>query len=74
MTKLGIKCVAFSHKSRKYSSYRGTIGKISKNLINRRFNASIMHQKITTDTSEFKIYSVDDNGKLNIKKAYLILF
>ena len=71
MTKLGIKCVAFSHKSRKYSSYRGTIGKISKNLINRRFNTSIMHQKITTDKTEFKIYSVDDNGKLSIKKAYL---
>lgn len=70
MKKLGLKCIAFSHKSRKYNSYRGTIGKIAKNKINRRFNSSIPHQKITTDTSEFKIYATDKNGKLSIKKLY----
>lgn len=26
MNKLELKCVAFSHKSRKYSSYKGTVG------------------------------------------------
>lgn len=71
MKKLELKCVAFSHKSRKYNSYRGTVGKTFKNIINRRFNTSIPHQKITTDTTEFKIYSIDKNGKLSIKKAYL---
>lgn len=71
MKKLGLKCVAFSHKSRKYNSYKGTIGKIAKNRINRRFKTPIPHQKITTDTSEFKIYNNDENGKLTIKKAYL---
>ena len=71
MKKLELKCVAFSHKSRKYSSYKGTVGKTFKNKINRRFNTSIPHQKITTDTTEFKIYSIDKNGKLSIKKAYL---
>ena len=71
MKKLELKCVAFSHKSRKYNSYRGTVGKTFKNIINRRFNTSIPHQKITTDTTEFKIYSIANNGKLSIEKAYL---
>lgn len=71
MKNLEIKCVAFSNKSRKYNSYRGTIGKIAKNRINRRFDTSIPHQKITTDTTEFKIYSTDNTGKVSIKKAYL---
>lgn len=69
--KLGLKCIAFSHKSRKYNSYRGTIGKIAKNMINRRFYTSISHQKVTTDTTEFKIYSIDNSGKVSIEKAYL---
>lgn len=39
--------------------------------INRRFKTSIPHQKITTDTSEFKYYKIDENAKTIIKKAYL---
>lgn len=71
MRKLELKCIAFSRKLRKYNSYKGTIGKVKNNKINRRFKTSIPHQKITTDTSEFKIYTTDKNGKLIIKKAYL---
>ena len=71
MKNLGLKCIAFSHKSRKYNSYKGTIGKVAENRINRRFKTSIPHQKITTDTSEFKIYMTNESGKLTIKKAYL---
>ena len=71
MKKLELKCIAFSHKSRKYNSYKGTIGKIANNKINRRFTTSVPHQKITTDTTEFKIYNTDDNGRISIKKAYL---
>ncbi|XAM51109.1 IS3 family transposase ISEfa10 [Terrisporobacter vanillatitrophus] len=71
MKKLELKCISFSHKSRKYNSYKGTIGKVAKNRINRRFNTSIPHQKITTDTTEFKIYETNKNGRLTIKKAYL---
>ena len=62
---------SISHKSRKYNSYKGTIGKIANNKINRRFTTSVPHQKITTDTTEFKIYNIDNNGKISIKKAYL---
>lgn len=71
MRKLGIKCEKFRRKSRKYSTYRGKVGKVAKNLIRRRFYTSVPHQKLTTDTSEFKYYEEDKNGKLVIKKAYL---
>ena len=66
LRKLQLLVTSFHHKSRKYSSYRGCVGKIAKHLIRRRFETMIFHQKITTDTTEFKYY---DNG--NIKKAYL---
>lgn len=69
--KLSITCTKFTHKSRKFSTYKGTIGKIAKNLVSRRFHTSIPYQKITTDTTEFKYYTTDSNGKMIIKKAYL---
>lgn len=71
MKKLDLKCVSFTRKSRKLNTYRGTVGTIAENLINRRFDTCIPHQKITTDTSEFKYYEIDSKGKLVIKKAYL---
>src|SRR5699024_11514321 len=33
MRKLNIKCIKFTRKSRKFSTYKGKIGKITKNLI-----------------------------------------
>lgn len=69
--KLNLQVTSFTHKSRKYNSYKGKIGKIAQNRINRRFDTSISHQKITTDTSEFKYYQVDEKGKMTIKKLYL---
>lgn len=54
MSKLGLKCNKFSRKSRKYSSYKGAIGKIAKNRMNRRFHTNLCHQKLTTDITEFK--------------------
>jgi putative transposase len=54
MNKLGLKCKKFSRKSRRYSSYKGTIGTIAKNRINRRFHTSVFHQKLSTDITEFK--------------------
>lgn len=69
--KLNLQVTSFTHKSRKYNSYKGKIGKIAQNRINRRFHTSISHQKITTDTSEFKYYQVDEKGKMTIKKLYL---
>jgi len=69
--KLELQVTSFTRKSRKYSSYRGQIGKIAANRLRRRFNTPIPHQKITTDTTEFKYYDVDDKGKMVIKKLYL---
>lgn len=69
--KLNLQVTAFTRKSRKYSSYKGKVGKIASNRINRRFDTNIPHQKITTDTTEFKYYEVDEKGKMNIKKLYL---
>ncbi len=69
--KLGIGVTSFTRKSRKYNSYKGRIGRISPNRINRRFKTSVVHQKITTDTTEFKYYEVDSKGRLSSKKLYL---
>lgn len=69
--KLGLQVTSFTRKNRKYSSYKGTVGKIAPNRVHRRFETIIPHQKITTDTSEFKYYEVDSKGRINIKKLYL---
>jgi len=69
--KLKIQVKSFSRKSRKYSSYKGKVGEVAPNRINRRFDTTIVHQKITTDTTEFKYYEKDQNGVIQIKKLYL---
>lgn len=69
--KLGLQVTSYTRKSRKYSSYRGKVGTIAPNRIRRRFSTSIPHQKITTDTTEFKYYEVDDKGKMALHKLYL---
>lgn len=74
MNKLNLKCTKLTRKSRKYNSYKGTVGKVAQNRINRRFNIHTPYQKITTDTTEFKYYTKDQNGKTVIKKAYFDFF
>jgi putative transposase len=54
MRELGLKCVKFMRKSRKYNSYKGNVGKIAKNRLARRFNTFIPLQKLVTDITEFK--------------------
>jgi len=71
MQKLNLQVTSFTRKSRKYSSYKGKVGKVAPNRIHRRFNTSVPHQKITTDTTEFKYYEVDEKGRMIIKKLYL---
>lgn len=66
MKKLGLRVTSFWRKSRKYNSYKGKVGKVAKNKLHRRFYTSVPHQKVTTDTTEFKYY---ENGVQ--KKAYL---
>lgn len=54
MCELGLKCVKFMRKSRKYNSYKGNVGKIAKNRLARRSNTPIPLQKVVTDITEFK--------------------
>ena len=47
------------------------MGKVAPNRLKRRFNTSVVHQKTTTDTSEFKYYETDKSGNMQVKKLYL---
>lgn len=53
MTMMGLK--ARIRRKRKYSSYRGEVGKKAENLINRQFNASKPYEKCYTDVTEFAL-------------------
>lgn len=69
--KLGLQVTSYTRKSRKYSSYKGRVGTVAPNRIRRRFHTHIPHQKITTDTTEFKYYEVDARGHMSTHKLYL---
>ncbi len=62
---------SYTRKSRRFSTYKGVVGRIAPNRVNRRFRTSVPHQKITTDTTEFKYYETDDKGRISVKKLYL---
>ncbi len=53
MFKLGLK--ALKRNKRKYSSYKGTVGKIANNLIERNFEANKPNEKWYTDVTEFNL-------------------
>jgi len=44
-------------RMKKYRSYRGEIGKVAPNLLNRDFQADRPNQKWTTDITEFSLFS-----------------
>lgn len=57
-------CSKFKTRSRKYSSYKGQIGKVADNLVNRQFEANKPNQLRLTDVTEFRIKGQE-------KKLYL---
>ena len=59
MKTLNIKCMV---RIKKYRSYKGEIGKVAPNLIQRDFKATAPNQKWTTDITEFSLFG---------KKLYL---
>ena len=61
----------YHKKNGKLNTYKGTVGKVADNIINRNFKSEKAHKKITTDTTEFKYYEKDKSGNYQIKKAYL---
>ena len=52
MKELNLKCMV---RMKKYRSYKGEIGKIAPNLINRDFKAEAPNRKWTTDITEFSL-------------------
>ena len=52
MKQLGVQCFV---RAKKYRSYKGTVGKICDNLLNRNFKANKPNQKWVTDVTEFKV-------------------
>lgn len=74
MQKYRIQITSFTQKSRKYSSYKEKIARIAPNRIHKRFHTCVPHQRITTDTTEFKHYEMDNKRHPVIKKLYLAPF
>ena len=66
MKSLDLSCTKFTHRNRRYKAYKGKVGKIANNLINRRFKTDRPYQKIVTDITEFKLK--------NDQKLYLSTF
>lgn len=53
MEELGLKCVV---RMKKYRSYKGKVGKIAPNILDRNFNAEKPNEKWVTDITEFKLF------------------
>ena len=53
MNNLGLK--GKQRKNDKYHSYKGTVGKVADNLLNRDFSAIKPFEKITTDVTQFNV-------------------
>jgi len=59
-----LKCIKFFRRSRSYSSFKGEVGKIAENKLNRKFQVIAPNKVWVTDITEFKI-------KGSTKKMYL---
>jgi putative transposase len=53
MKELGLKCLV---RMKKYKSYKGKVGKIAPNILNRQFTADQPNEKWVTDITEFKLF------------------
>lgn len=57
-------CTKFTRRNRGYSSFKGEVGKIADNKLNRKFQVSNFNEVWVSDVTEFKILNTD-------KKLYL---
>jgi len=53
MKSLGLK--GKQRKNEKYHSYKGQVGKVADNLLNREFSANKPFEKLTTDVTQFNV-------------------
>lgn len=54
MREINVLCTKFNSRRKKYSSYKGTIGKIAPNTVNRKFKANAPGRLWLTDGTEFR--------------------
>lgn len=66
-------CHAYERKTKRYNSYKGTVGKIAFNLLNRHFKTDRSYQKIVTDVTELRWGSKSTNERAYFT-AYIDLF
>lgn len=53
MKELGLKCQV---RMKKYKSYKGKVGRVAPNILNREFKAEAPNEKWVTDITEFKLF------------------
>lgn len=53
MRSMGLTCRV---RMKKYKSYKGEVGKVAKNILNRKFNAEHPNEKWVTDVTEFSLF------------------
>lgn len=56
-----------NRRKRKYNSYKGTVGHVAKNLINRRFDTDRPYQKLVADVSEFRYGQQSTNERIYLE-------
>ncbi|MDT7019871.1 IS3 family transposase [Levilactobacillus namurensis] len=61
-------CQAYNWQKRQYNSYKGTVGVIAPNRLNRRFKTDRPYQKLVIDVSEFRY-----GNKSQSERVYLEL-
>lgn len=68
---LNLQVKTFGRNGSSFSTYRGTVGEVASDRISRRFTSTVPHQKITTDTTEFRIIVAKPQGGFEVRKVYL---
>ena len=73
MKELGLVCCV---RVRKYRSYKGEVGKIAPNLLNRNFHAEKPNQKWVTDVTEFGLFGqkIYLSPILDLHNGYLVSY
>ena len=73
MKELGLVCRV---KTKKYRSYKGEVGKIAPNLLNRDFHAEKPNQKWVTDVTEFSLFGqkLYLSPVLDLHNGYLVSY
>lgn len=54
---LGLLCTKYTRKGRRYNSYKGRVGLIADNVLNREFKSTKPNEKWSTDVTQFKVKS-----------------